>query len=113
MKIPNEISDFLFEVLYSDGTPGQVKRQAHELINHHQLELNPSLTSVPIILTTSIVVAGMTVEMDFPMFGEIQKYVKNNEKIKAIKALRGWTVNHGYPNGLKECKDAVEADQWN
>lgn len=97
----------MYEVLYSDGAPLDIKKQAFELINHHGLKmgiakLDPNMVSIRIN-------GGISrIPRDLALM--IQADLEANQKINGIKKLRDYARDNGIPSGLKECKDAV--DEW-
>lgn len=111
--IPNEINDFLFEVLYSDGTPMTIKRQALEFIQHHNLTMGEYAPSEE---TVSVAFDGTNVNLPRKVAEEICEFLfpaggsNVSEKIKAIKRLREYNRSIGMQDGLKECKNCI--DDW-
>jgi len=106
--LPPEIHDFMFAVLYCDGASLDIKRQAHELIDHFGLrwssQADPSSPDV-----RRIEVPGMGhIEIPQAVYTEVRDFLIARRKIEAIKVLRTHT---GY--GLKEAKDACDLEgQW-
>jgi hypothetical protein len=109
--IPSEIADFMFEVLYSDGTPGKIKQSAFELINHHSLQMGEVCSHGTSGQTTlPVVIGGIVCSLPKDKALEIEQDLARGLKINAIKNLREWATQNNFPNSLKECKDTI--DGW-
>lgn len=106
MNIPTEICDFMYEVLYSDGTPLGIKKSAFELINHHNLQMGSvSLYQAAGTIKIKGFQNGLSCDVPETIVRVIENHLQVNMKINAIKELRtatGW--------GLKEAKDCI--DNW-
>jgi len=107
MTLPEEINDFMFAVLYSDGTPLDLKRQAHDLINHFGLTFESDPKSDERLFTITSQPTGLSTNLTLEQYQRCKQHLPG-QKINAIKELRvitNW--------GLREAKDAVDdISQW-